>query len=177
MKRFKIPDRSELTSDNQVIYDKVKSQIGFVPNIYAYLAKHPTALSDYLQFIGRVSTLNSKEREAISLIVSEINGCSYCQAAHTALGKLNGFTDDEIHLIRKNKVTFNEKLNALVNMASSLTVNRGKPSAESLDTFFKAGYTEENFIDVAFGVADKVITNFLARTAEVEIDFPAVSVL
>ncbi len=177
MKKFSIPDRSELTSENQAIYDKVRSQLGFVPNIYSYLAKHSTALPDYLQFIGRKSTLSGKEREAVSLVVSEINGCKYCQSAHTALGKMNGFTDDEILLIRRNEAVFSRKINALVNLAASLTENRGKASQETIDAFFDAGYTEENFIDLTFGVADKIITNFLAQTAEVKIDFPAVTVL
>lgn len=177
MKKFSIPSRTELTSENQTIYDDVNSKLGFVPNIYAYLAKHPSALADYLQFIGRKSTLNAKEREAISLVVSEINGCKYCQSAHTALGKMNGFTDDEILLIRKNEATFDKKIDALVNLAASLTENRGKASQEATDAFFNAGYTEENFIDVTFGVADKIITNFLARTAEIKIDFPVVTAL
>lgn len=177
MKKFNIPNRSELTTENQAIYDKVKSQLGFVPNIYTYMAKHSSALPDYLQFIGRKSTLSAKEREAVSLIVSEINGCKYCQSAHTALGKMNGFSEDEVLLIRRNEATFDDKLNALVNLAASLTENRGKATQETIDVFFNAGYTEENFIDLTFGVADKIITNFLARTAEIEIDFPTVTAL
>jgi len=42
---------------------------------------------------NRKSTLRSKEREMIKLVASQINGCRYCQSAHTAAAKMFGFTD------------------------------------------------------------------------------------
>lgn len=172
MNRFKIPSRSELSSSNQEIYDKVQGQLGFVPNIYTYMAKHPNALADYLAFIGRKSTLSNKEKEAVSLVVSQINGCQYCQSAHTALGKMNGFTEEETIELRTGKASFDPKLDALVALVVSITKNRGQAEKETIENFFKAGYSENEFIDVAFVIADKIITNFIAITSKMTVDFP-----
>lgn len=172
MNLFKIPSKLELSDSNQEIYNKVNDQLGFVPNIYTYMAKHPNALADYLAFIGRKSTLSNKEKEAVSLAVSQINGCQYCQSAHTALGKMNGFTEEETIKLRAGNAPFDSKLDALTKLVVSITKNRGKADKEDVENFFKAGYTENQFIDITFVIADKIITNFLAITTSMEIDFP-----
>tara|TARA_A100000171_G_scaffold52838_1_gene73529 strand:- start:10164 stop:10697 length:534 start_codon:yes stop_codon:yes gene_type:complete len=172
MNHFSIPTKSELSDSNQKIYDGVMGQLGFVPNIYTYMAKHPNALADYLAFIGRKSSLKNKEKEAISLVVSQINGCHYCQSAHTALGKMNGFTEEEILELRAGGASFDSKLDALVKLVVSITTNRGKTDQEVVENFFKAGYSENEFIDTTFVIADKFITNFIAITTGIAIDFP-----
>ena len=96
MKDFTVPTRNEVSASNQAIFDNLQSKIGFVPNLYAYYAKNETALGDYLTLQNRKSTLKAKEREVVNLVTSQINGCRYCQSAHTAIGKMNGFTDEEI---------------------------------------------------------------------------------
>ncbi len=85
MHTFKIPTRSEVSENNKFIFDELQKNLGFVPNLYAYYAKNETALSDYLVFQNRKSTLKAKEREIINLVVSQINGCKYCQSAPTLI--------------------------------------------------------------------------------------------
>ena len=96
MSRFNIPTRDEVSADNRAVFDNLKNTVGFVPNLYAYYAKNETALTDYLKLLNRKSTLKIKEKEVVNLVVSQINECRYCQSAHTAIGKMNGFTDDQI---------------------------------------------------------------------------------
>lgn len=175
MEIFNIPSREQLSPANQSLYDKVDTQLGFVPNLYSYMAKHPTALGDYLAFIGRRSTLTSKEKEAISLIVSELNGCTYCQSAHTALGKMNGFTEAETIDIRSGRGLYDPKLQAITGLAASMVKNKGLADQHIIQNFFQAGYSEEQFIDVVFVIADKIITNFIALNVAPSIDFPLAS--
>ena len=52
----------------------------------------------YLAFQTAKTSLNNKEKEAVNLVVSEVNGCRYCQSAHTVLGKMNGFSESDIFL-------------------------------------------------------------------------------
>ena len=80
---FSVPTREEVSSNNQAIFDNLHKMIGFVPNLYAYYAKSETALGDYLALQNRKSTLSGKEREIINLVTSQINGCRYCQSAHS----------------------------------------------------------------------------------------------
>jgi uncharacterized peroxidase-related enzyme len=172
MKTFNVPTREEVSAGNQAIFDNLNSTLGFVPNLYATFAYNDTALGDYLAFQNRKSTLKAKEREVINLVVSEVNGCRYCQSAHTALGKLNGFTDNQIREIRRAAVSFDNKLDALAKFVKDITVNRSKPSPEAVDALFEAGYTNANLIDILVVIGDKIVSNFLHGVTNIPIDFP-----
>ncbi|MEL6251039.1 MAG: carboxymuconolactone decarboxylase family protein [Bacteroidota bacterium] len=169
---FNVPTREEVSEANQAIFDQLKKGIGFVPNLYAYYAKSPSALGDYLTLQNRKTSLSNKEKEIVNLVTSQINGCRYCQSAHTALGKMNGFTDEQILEIRGGAASFNEKFDALVKFTASVVTNRGKASDADKHAFFAAGYSEESLIDVVVLVGDKIISNYIHNLTGFEIDFP-----
>lgn len=169
---FTVPTREEVSPANQAIFDALKGKLGFVPNLYAYYGKNETALGDYLALQNRKSTLKAKEREVINLVTSQINGCRYCQSAHTALGKMNGFTDDQIIELRKGSASFDPKLNALVKFTAATVENKGKVSPATKSAFFDAGYDEANLIDVVMIIGDKIISNYIHNLADFAVDFP-----
>ncbi len=172
MTKFNVPKRDEVSDNNKVIFDSLENGLGFVPNLYAMYAHSDTALGDYLALQNRKSTLNGKEREVINLVVSQVNGCRYCQSAHTALGKMNGFSEDQILEIRTGAALFDPKIDALAKFVKNITVNRSKPDAELVENFFAAGYNKANLIDVLIVIGDKMISNFLHGTTQIPIDFP-----
>lgn len=172
MKNFAIPTRNEVSENNQAIFDNLQKGLGFVPNLYAYYAKNETALGDYLTLQNRKSTLRAKEKEVINLITSQINECRYCQAAHTVLGQMNGFTDEQVIELRKGAASFDSKLDALVKFTASTVENRGRASEDAKKSFFEAGYTESNLIDVVILIGDKTISNYIHNLTEFPVDFP-----
>jgi uncharacterized peroxidase-related enzyme len=173
MTKFEVPTREQVAPANQEIFDNLKKNLGFVPNIYATYAHSDYALSRYLTFAGGKTSLNNKEKEVINLVVSQVNGCTYCQAAHTAIGKMNGFTDDQILEIRRGKAPFDPKFDALAKLAKSIITRRGKINDDELEAFFEAGYTKENLIDLIVAVGEKTITNLLHNITGIPLDFPA----
>jgi len=172
MERFQVPSREEVSTNNQAIFDNLKKAVGFVPNLYAYYAKNESALGDYLALQNRKTTLKAKEKEVINLVVSQFNGCNYCLSAHTQIGKMNGFTEDQILEIRTGAASFDTKLDALANFVLSTVENNGKASEKVKEEFFNAGYTEANLIDVVIVIGDKTISNLIHNLADFEIDFP-----
>ncbi|WP_246474468.1 carboxymuconolactone decarboxylase family protein [Arenibacter arenosicollis] len=140
--------------------------------MYAYYAKNETALGDYLALQNRKTTLKTKEKEVINLVVSQFNGCNYCLSAHTQIGKMNGFTEDQILEVRTGKASFDSKLDALAKFVLSTVENRGRASEAVKEQFFVAGYTEANLIDVVIVIGDKTISNLIHNLADFEIDFP-----
>ena len=172
MQNFNVPTREEVSENNQAIFDNLKGALGFVPNLYAYYAKNNTALADYLALQNRKSTLKAKEREIINLVTSQINGCRYCQSAHTALGKMNGFSEEQILEIRGGSAAFDAKFDALAQFTKSVVENKGNASQSAKDAFFAAGYSEANMIDVVMVVGDKIISNYIHNLTGFAIDFP-----
>ena len=172
MEKFNVPTREEVSTNNQAIFDNLKSQVGFVPNLYATMAYSDSALGDYLQFQGSKTSLSNKEKEVVNLIVSEVNGCKYCQSAHTAIGKMNGFTEDQTIELRQGSASWDTKYDALVKLAKEVTENKGKVSDDTLNAFFAASYDKGTLVDVIKQVGDKVIMNYLHNLTNIPIDFP-----
>jgi len=172
MENFTVPTKADVSENNQALFNNLEKGLGQVPNLYAYLAKNETALGDYLTLQNRKSNLKAKEKEIVNLVVSQVNECDYCLAAHTLIGKMNGFTDDQVLEIRSGHASFDSKFNALAEFVKETTLNRGKASQNAINNLFEAGYNEATLIDIIILIGDKTVTNYLHRTTQLPIDFP-----
>jgi uncharacterized peroxidase-related enzyme len=172
MSNFNVPKREEVSENNQAIFDNLEKGVGFIPNIYAAMAHSKNALGSYMSFLGAATSLNNKQKEVVNLAVSQLNGCKYCQAAHTATGKMNGFTDDQIIELRKGVASWDSKTNVLAQTAQRIAATKGQIGAEALSAFHAAGYTKENLVDLVVAIGIITITNLLHNVTEVPIDFP-----
>ena len=168
---FSVPTREQVSENNQAIFDNLQKALGFVPNLYATIAYSKNGLEKYLAYQNAKTSLSNKEKEAVNLIVSQVNNCEYCLSAHTVIGKMNGFTEEQVVDIRKGNVS-DAKLNALVQLAAEVTKTRGYANPELVDAFFAQGYTNENLVDVILQVSDKTAMNYLHNLTKVTIDFP-----
>ncbi|HNP33018.1 MAG TPA: carboxymuconolactone decarboxylase family protein [Flavobacterium sp.] len=171
MTTFTVPTREQVSENNQLVFDNLQKMLGFVPNLYAFIGNSKNGLERYLAYQSAKTTLSNKEKEAVNLVVSQVNECVYCQSAHTVLGKMNGFSDEELINIRNRKAT-DAKLNSLVKLAAEITEKKGKVNQETIDTFFAQGYTNENLVDLNLLISDKVAMNFLHNLIKIPVDFP-----
>lgn len=174
--QFSVPTRDEVSPANQTIFDNLQKALGFVPNLYATIAYSDNGLARFLAYQNAKTSLSNKEKEAVNLIVSQVNGCIYCQSAHTVLGKMNGFTDEQILDIRKGTST-DPKLNVLVALAANVTATRGKADGDLVDAFYAQGYTNENLVDLILQISDKTAMNYLHNLTDIPVDFPLASTL
>ena len=85
MKTFNVPTRDQVSPASQIAFDNLNKAIGMVPNLYAAIGYSENGLARYLAFQAGKTSLNNKEKEAVNLVVSEVNGCRYCQSAHTVI--------------------------------------------------------------------------------------------
>src|SRR4030065_1811791 len=102
MKKLSALKKEQASEQSRKIFEGIEKMVGMLPNIYAVIGNSSNALGSYLTFseAQKNSSFNAKEREAIFLAVSEENGCHYCLSAHTAIAKMNGFSEDEILQLR-----------------------------------------------------------------------------
>jgi uncharacterized peroxidase-related enzyme len=173
MTRFSIPTRDQVSPDNQAIFDNLKKMLSFVPNLYATFAHSATALGAYLNFQNAKSSLNAKQREIVNLVVSQVNNCEYCLAAHTAVGKVVGFTEAQILEIRSGRASFDPKLDALARFVREVAERRGHVAEASTVAFLEGGWTQGNLVDVVMAIGDKIISNYLHGVTQIPVDFPA----
>lgn len=173
MKTFTVPNAAQVSLANQVLFDSLQKGLGMVPNLYATLAHSENALGTYLTLQGAKSSINGRSREVVNLVVSQVNNCEYCLAAHSAIGKMVGFTEAQVLEIRSGAVSFDARLDALAKLTKNIALNRGHADSAVVDAFFTAGWNEENLVDTIVTIGDKTITNYLHGTTKVPVDFPA----
>ena len=172
MKTITVPSYEQVSPANQAIFDNLKKGLGFVPNLYATFAHSEMALGTYLTLQNAKSSLSPKAREVINLVVSQVNHCAYCLAAHTALGAKVGFSPEQILEIRRGTAGFDARLDALARLVRHVTLERGHADPALLQAFFAAGWTEGNLIDALVVVGDKMVSNFLHGVTQIPVDFP-----
>ena len=173
MYTINVPTRDQVDPKAQAIFDNLKKNLGMVPNLYSVIGHSANALESYLAFSKAQAqgSFNAKEREAVALAVSEFNGCSYCLAAHTALAKMNGFSEEETHHLRAGTIE-DPKLGVLTRLAISIVENRGKANPGIVEDFFAAGYNESALMDLIALVAERNFANYVGRLVGVPVDFP-----
>ncbi|WCO01191.1 carboxymuconolactone decarboxylase family protein [Psychroserpens ponticola] len=163
----------EANENSKAIFTGIKNKIGMLPNLYATMGISDKLLSGFLNFTETLKSgeFSNKEYEAIALITSQTNNCAYCLSAHTALGKMNGFTENETLNLR-SKTIADAKLNALVTLASEITNTKGHPTQLAIQTFFETGYNKAAFAELIAIVSLTTITNTIYHNGGFEIDFP-----
>lgn len=170
-----VPTKEQVDATSQGIFDQLKSQMGMVPNLYATIGYSSNALSSFLAFSGNAGKgiFSNKEIEAIKLAVSQANDCVYCKSAHTAIAKMNGFTEEETTQLRTATIA-DEKLNVLTSLATQIASKAGHVDDDVKESFFAQGYDEKALIEFVSVVIAVTFTNYVHALTQVEVDFPVV---
>ena len=173
MKTIQVPVREQVSADAQAVFDQLIKRIGRVPNLYATMGHSAHALKGFLEFEATLNkgTFSGKEREAIALVVSQVNGCNYCLAAHTLSAIKHGFSKEDTLAIRRAKVA-DPKLQAILHLAKSIAEKKGHADQTTLDNFFAAGFNEAGVMELIGLVTVRVFTNYVYALTDIPVDFP-----
>lgn len=175
MTRIQPVNHEETTGKAKELLDASKSKLGKAPNMVKTMAQSSAVLEGYLNFSGALGRgkLNAKLREQIALVSAEINNCSYCASAHSAIGKMAGLSEDAILRARRGQAS-DAKTGAALRFASTIIVNRGELSDADLQAVRAAGFDDGEVAEIVGNVALNIFTNYFNRIAGTEIDFPIV---
>lgn len=175
MSRISIPASIESAPiASQPLLQGVKRLLGSVPNLFRLVANSPAALEGYLGMFGALgkASLPAATGERIALAVAEINGCGYCLAAHTYLGKHVAKLSDDEMIANRHGVSNDPKADAAVRFAVKVTRERGHISEADLQAVRAAGFTDAEVIEIVQHVALNTWTNYINEVAKTDIDFP-----
>ena len=174
MARIEPINPKDATGKAKELLDGVQAKFGKAPNLFKTLAHSPAALEGYLQLHGALAggVLSESFQEQIALCVSEINGCTYCLAAHTAIGKGVGLSEEEVIASRQGGST-DSKTQAGLEFARQIVSSKGWVSEEDYNAIIQAGYSSEEIIEIVALVAKNLFANYFNHIAGTAIDFPA----
>ncbi len=176
MPRILVLEKNEVPEDVQEIFTEIEGAFGMVPNLFKTYAHFPVLLKanwDKVKAVMMQGDLSRKTKEAIAVLVSKDNSCSYCVAAHTAALKSIGVTGKEIELIENDieKSDFTEKEQKLINFARNANKDPNRIKDEEFEGLKKAGATGPEIVE-ALGVME-IFTAFnkFLDSLNVEVDF------
>ena len=172
MPRLNVVDPASTTGAVKEIFDGPLN--GKHLNIFKGLGNSAAALKFYLGASGglKEASLTPTEQEVIQLVFAQGNGCNYCQAAHTHIGKNAGLSEAQTIAARTNGDLGDAKLNAVKSFASALHEKRGFVSDDDLEAFRKAGYDDGAIAEAVAVSALATYTNYFNHVNETEVDLP-----
>lgn len=178
MSRIHTPALDTATGETAEVYAHIKKLAGKVPNTFATIGAHgPAALKSMLQADAVLArgSLTRQDQETIKLIVSEVAGCDYCVAAHTAVGKMTGLSFEQLRRLRAGEITGDARRDALARFVRDLAATNGAISHDAFTAIRAAGYSDAQLVDISLAVAVTTFTNVFNRINDTVVDFPAVA--
>jgi uncharacterized peroxidase-related enzyme len=153
----------------------VERQLGVLPNMFRTMARSPAVLQAYVSMLSALARgrLGARLGEQLALVVAEQNGCDYCLAAHTALGRAAGLSADQLAGSRR-AADPDPRTGAALELARVILRRKGAVSDQELERARTAGLDDGEIAEVVAHVAINVFTNYFNRLAGTEVDFPAV---
>ena len=175
MQRLKAVSPETASGKAKELLDAVQEKLGMTPNLIRTMAGSPAVLEAYLGLTGGLAggVLPAKLREQIALTVSEANGCHYCLAAHSAVGKMVGLSEEDIADSRHG-VSPDSKVDAALRFARMLVERRGWADDGDVSRLRAAGYGDSEIAEIVANVALSIFTNYFNHVAETVVDFSEV---
>jgi len=177
MSRITIPTVDQSPIASKPLLDAVHKQLGVVPNLMKLIGNSPAALEGYLALNGALAkgVLDAKLRERIALAIAEFNGCEYCLAAHTYIGRNMAKLDDAEITAARHGHSRDLKADAAVRFARRVAEAHGRIADADFAGLRAAGYDEAGTIEIVLNVALNVLTNYVNNVALTDVDFPQVT--
>jgi uncharacterized peroxidase-related enzyme len=152
MSRISRLDRSEVTPEIAVLYDKAFAQRGNVPNMFRVMAHRPEIFATMQAHFGAVlttGTVPTKLNELIIVRTSQVNLTPYCLASHTILAKGLGWTDEQLSRLadwpQREDFTPTEK--AALRLAETVTRDANAVSDEQFAEL-RSYYSEGEIVEL-----------------------------
>lgn len=178
MSRLAHVDPARAQGEAKTLYARIERQLGGVPNFMQVLANSPPALAAFLGLNGNLSrgALEPQLRERLALSAAESNACQYCVSAHSALGAQSGLSEAEISAARQASSS-DARAQAALAFAQAVLTNRGEVTSAELSAVRAAGFSDGEVVEIVAHVALNVLTNYLGKVGQIDIDFPRVELL
>jgi AhpD family alkylhydroperoxidase len=149
-----------------------KDRLGFVPNLYAYMAETPAGLEALSQLANIFSrtTFSEAQRHLLLLTASVENRCTFCVAAHTFGATAGRVEAGTIAAIRSGGPVENAQDAALVAFVRCMIRERGFMPESELQAFLNAGFTPRHALEAIVGVTLKILTNYVNHMTHTELN-------
>ncbi len=176
MARIPIISKEQVSKETQEIFAEIESAFGMIPNLFKTYSHFPPLLKanwNKVKAVMMQGSLSRKTKEAIALLVSKDNSCTYCVAAHTTALRAIGTPEEEIKMIEGEieKSTFTEKERGLIAFVRKANKDPNRIADKEFEKLKHAGATDSEIVE-ALGVMELFTAfNKFLDSLNVKIDF------
>ena len=125
--------------------------------------------------LSQDSTLTPLEQRVVFLVLAVVSGCNYEASDEDACTASETFRKI-VAAIRAGRPLADARLRALVSFTRTMFIHRGRPSEHEVKTFLRAGYREENILDIILAIAANTLDSYTSHVFHSKASGPALSV-
>ncbi|TMO46134.1 carboxymuconolactone decarboxylase family protein [Pseudoalteromonas ruthenica] len=172
MKEFTLHTPESAPENSKPLLEKSQQAFGSIPNLHAVMAESPQLLHGYqvLHEAFLNSSFNNAEKTVVWQSINVEHECHYCVPAHSAIAKSMKVDDDLNQALRDQAPLGDDKLEVLRDTTLEIVRQRGHLSDEQSKTFFAAGYSQQNLLDIILALSQKVMSNYVNHLADTPLD-------
>ena len=169
--------KDQAAASVQPIFDKLTHVFDQMPSFFGVMSRVPDALTHFLALYSAIidhGSVEAKYKELAYLKTAQINGCEYCFRAHSASGRKNGVTDEQIQnltLFQRCKA-FDEKEKAVLLWAERVTRGASAIRSAALDQL-RPHFSEDQVVELTLTIS---IANFTNRFNDALLTTPDIGI-
>ncbi|MFT5080736.1 MAG: putative peroxidase-related enzyme [Planctomycetota bacterium] len=158
----------------EALLQSAEAKFGFVPNLLRELSKSPAALEVYLQ--GQASlahddnVLSPRDKNLVQLVTSATADCKYCTAAHVAMGKGAGSSNDALTAVARGESVSESEGKAFVDATRLLIAKQGNLTGADLAALEAQGIDKATLYEVVGSISVKLLSNWVNHIANTKVD-------
>lgn len=169
-----VPVPTDLPDDVAATVAEVAERSGFVPNVFAVLARQPEmfraffAMHDLLMD-KETPSLSKADRELVAVVASAVNACTYCVVAHGAILRIRDKDPEiaDVVAVDHRKAPLGPRRRALVDYAVALARTPELVGPDDAAALSEQGFSEEDVTDVIGIVGFFALSNRLAHALDI----------
>ena len=159
------------------ILEQFNASLGRLPNFFGTLGHSAAATNAFVGLKEAIAkgSLGDSLGESLAMAIATESSCGYCQAAHNAIGKMVGVSDEER---QKNLAGQSDdpRTQAAITFAQSVVEKRGWADDADVQAVRDAGFSDSDILEIVTIVSLNLFTNYVNHLSGTEIDFPKVEV-
>lgn len=170
--RFAVTGIEGLPADLRDRLLAIREKAGFLPNVFALLARRPEELRAFLAWhdalMEKETGLSRAEREMIVVVTSAANRCLYCVVAHGAILRIRAKDPvlADILAIDWRKAPLTSRQRAMLAFAEKLAREPWAVEERDIAALREAGFDDEAIWDIGAITAFFAASNRLAHFAD-----------
>ena len=167
--RYPLEELKDVPADIREQILKVQEKAGFIPNVFAALARRPAEFRAFFSYYDALmlkeNALSKAEKEMIVVATSGANNCVYCVVSHSAMLRIYAkqpLIADQI-AVNYRKANLPPRQRAMLDFAMKVATASHTISDDDFAALKSHGFTDDDAWDIGAIAAFFALSNRMAN--------------